>query len=362
MDDFDSSSSEGEEGGLTAVGQSELAVSLVSESSFDAREVAARAAAEDATREAASRQRAAERERKPALPLKKRTAQAKQALFDKNLALRGAQWRGESPWFDPAEVGRLMRDGLRVTLESGETVRVDAPVSHNLITSANLGLLDIKMLPIVEQVSNVEYDRKFASQYVTIRLKHPSITAHVFQTGTITTMGSRDEFSARMGVRMLARKLQRIHLNVLLSNFRVRSINLVAELGFSVAIARLARERELAGQNLSSELHNYVQYSTENPVVHAKIYHSGKITFGGESRDAVNAAFVYLYPICLRVRLHDSDEAQSDRAQLGSKRKASAIQPRAARKPVAALVDSDDDSDGALDEANFDSAWTIKEQ
>jgi len=142
---------------------------------------------------------------------------------------------------------------------------------------------------------NVEYRRENAM--VTMKLRHPRVTASIWSSGKITCTGSTSEEEAKVAARKVARCLQKMGFRVQFHNFRVVNVLGTCSMPFSIKIDQFSTKHRGSDCSYEPELHPGVTYKMKDLKATLKIFSTGSITVTAPAIVNVQQAIERVFPL-----------------------------------------------------------------
>ena len=140
-----------------------------------------------------------------------------------------------------------------------------------------------------------------------MRIREPKSTALIFQTGKIVITGAKSENDAQLAARKYARIIQKLGFRAQFTNFKIQNIVGSCDIGFPLRLEGLAYQYN-EKTSYEPELFPGLIFRLSQPRVVILIFVSGKIVLtGAKTKDEVNSAFEYIYPILVQFKKDITD-------------------------------------------------------
>lgn len=166
---------------------------------------------------------------------------------------------------------------------------------QNIVCSVNLGCT-LNLSDVNNRLRLSEYNPKRFPGAV-LRLLEPKVTALTFSTGKMVVCGAKHESLANLGVRKLARILQKIGNDIHLTDFKINNMLGTCDLKFPIRLEDL-NESHAQFSRYEPELFPALIYRLMRPRTVMLIFVNGKIVItGGKSREELQQALDLMYPI-----------------------------------------------------------------
>lgn len=156
-------------------------------------------------------------------------------------------------------------------------------------TSCSLNLRKIALEGI-----NVELKRESGS--LIMRLRKPSTTATIWQSGKINCAGATSEADALKAARRFCRLIQKIGFKVKLEDYRIVNVFANCKMPFPIHLFKLA-EMHPKESSYEPELCSGVVFKIKHLKSTLKLFSSGNVTIFAPSIEAVKQSVGYIYPI-----------------------------------------------------------------
>lgn len=197
------------------------------------------------------------------------------------------------------------------TVDMSPTVSMSSPLRKanppricNILATVDLKTkIDCKL--IVQKAQNVRYNQKrFPGVFLFIQ--NPQSTAILFSTGKMVVVGTQSVQDANIASRRFARIVQKIcgYEEVKFSNFQIRHIISVADVGFPVNLDRFAVDHKnfasYEPELFSALIYQIVQEipkTKKNYNVKSFIYASGKMKIMSKHIEGISYLYDYLLEI-----------------------------------------------------------------
>ncbi|KAJ4461451.1 putative Aurora kinase A-A [Paratrimastix pyriformis] len=167
------------------------------------------------------------------------------------------------------------------------------PRITNVVSAADVGChLDLR------QLANASWNVEFIPQkrcYLTLKLRRPSVTANIYNSGHIVVTGATTEEDALRALDIVGEKIKLAGFPTLgVQNSRICNVVGVCSVGFPVLIDQLGRK---PGFSREAEIRTGVKFDMVDPKAAITIQATGSVTImGAESIDRLYKAFDLIYP------------------------------------------------------------------
>jgi TATA-box binding protein (TBP) (component of TFIID and TFIIIB) len=201
--------------------------------------------------------------------------------------------------FDAALVDSSLSIATQPTDEvESEEPCVDIIISNVVCTFNTRCHLNLKR--IATEGMNVVYKRE--QGMVSMKLRHPKITASIWSSGKVTCTGAQSEEDAKVAGRRVARCLQNIGFKVRFTSFKIVNVLGTCSLPFGIRINHFSRDHPGVA-SYEPELHPGVTYRLKSPKACLKIFSTGSITVTAPSIANVQAAIEHIYPLVQQYKM-----------------------------------------------------------
>jgi len=169
---------------------------------------------------------------------------------------------------------------------------VTAPVVHNVVATANLGVeLDLKKIAMTAR--NAEYNpRRFKA--VIMRIREPKATALVFHSGKMVVTGTKSEADAKHAARKFGRVVVKVgYPDVRFKEFRVENLVSMFTVPYPIPLEQLYKDIP-SGTNSQYEPEVFPGLILRAPKGTCLIFVSGKcVMIGMKTKEDIDATFIY---------------------------------------------------------------------
>lgn len=161
---------------------------------------------------------------------------------------------------------------------------------NNIVCGANLNCsLQTHLDYIARHARNASYNPKRFKAAI-LRLRSPSSTALIFESGKIQVLGTKSITDAKLAARKFARIVQKMGFQVRLDGFNVQNIVAHADVKMLIRLEGLVREH-VHFCKFEPEIFPGLVYSFAKPKITALVFAKGKVVLlGGKCMEDVDAA------------------------------------------------------------------------
>ena len=162
---------------------------------------------------------------------------------------------------------------------------------RNIIATAELQCrLDLK--DIILRVPKAKYNpARFSG--LTMRIKHPKVTAHLFSNGKMVCLGTKSEMELDAAAHVFTRLLTYLGYDLLGIRFTIKNMVTSCSIGFKLSLETMV---DSYGGIFEPEIYPAL-YKRVNNITFI-VFHTGKvIATGGKTKKQIDEAYNIMYPI-----------------------------------------------------------------